>query len=134
MSRKLDAAIAEMLYDVRIEKSSAGDDMWLIDRPLRHTYNTQGSKWMTYPLPHYSTDGNAMLKLDREMRERGWYLTGLIYYSIDRLWEATYENFWKTGKVRVVSHSKKVSSQANEEPLVRALAAYHALTGKEWTE
>jgi hypothetical protein len=124
MSRKLDAAIAEMLYDVRIGKSSAGGDMWLIDRPLRHTYNTQGSKWMTYPLPHYSSDGNAMLELDREMRGRGWMLE--IYFA-----DASDEY--------VVDYEKPnedifYSGLADTMPKAVALAAYHALTGKEWTE
>jgi len=32
--------------------------------------------------PHYTTDAEAMLELDREMRERGWWLSGDSHWII----------------------------------------------------
>jgi len=94
MSRKLDAAIAEALGK-RI--------------PFPHA-------------KHYSTDGNAMLELDREMRERGWIVEvahhGVYVYAG---YTGKYENKLKT-----------FPATADTEPLARALAAYKALTGEDF--
>ena len=109
MSRKLDAALAEALgYEV----------VWSADMP----WQVKNKK--AYPPTRYSSDGNAMLELDREMRERGWMLE--IYFA-----DASDEY--------VVDYEKPnedifYSGLADTMPKAVALAAYHALTGKEWTE
>ena len=72
--------------------------------------------------PHYSTDAEAMLELDREMRERGHSV------AISR----------DIKKYVVVFQNKSISNDvrgaACSETLTEAysLAAHKALTGKEW--
>ena len=117
MSRQLDAAIAEALGKTIYE--------W-----QRITNNTV--EWGN-DLPEYSTDGNAMLELDREMRERGWDYINTHYSNIGdrskfytemRICDPTCpdQNWYKkTGLIC-----------ADTEPLARALAAYKVLTGKRW--
>ena len=109
MSRKLDAAIAELL----------GYDVLKGDRPGLGNYWLFGDM----PIPCYSTDGNAMLELDREMRERGY----LLRQSKNMIfgWEASYG---EAGSYELFKAIGEV------EPLTRALAAYKALTGKEWQD
>ena len=70
----------------------------------------------------YESDGNAMLELDREMRERGWQIRN--YWDMSNLptWAVT--EIWKDDAAH--------KSYAKSEPLARALAAYKALAGKEW--
>lgn len=113
MSRKLDAALAEALGE-NVEWVG-GDPMFRYEK-----YST----WWTGPVPRYSSDGNAMLELDKEMRGRGWMLE--IYFA-----DASDEY--------VVDYEKPnedifYSGLADTMPKAVALAAYHALTGKEWTE
>lgn len=113
MSRKLDAALAEALgYEV----------LWVDGEPRRK--HKQVSTWPSLTVPRYSTNGNAMLELDKEMRARGWMLE--IYFA-----DASDEY--------VVDYEKPnedifYSGLADTMPKAVALAAYHALTGKEWTE
>jgi len=113
VSRKLDAAIAEALgYGVVNLKGNP------------YIANNSGYYGLDDLVPHYSTDSNAMLELEREMRGRGWRL---------ELWYADAENVY-------VAHYEKpdgdyvVEGKAETEPLARALAACYALTGKEWAE
>lgn len=94
MSRKLDAAIAEALgYEV----------IWV-------------------PVKRYSIDGEPMLDLEEEMRERGFGL------SISRHGEGGYKACWWQGT------GPFGMCEADTMPEAVALAAYHALTGKEWTK
>lgn len=114
MSRKLDAAIAEALGWIVAE--------WV---PGRFAAVKDLSESLTKnPPTRYSSDGNAMLELDKEMRGRGWMLE--IYFA-----DASDEY--------VVDYEKPnedifYSGLADTMPKAVALAAYHALTGKEWTE
>ena len=108
MSRELDAALAEALgWDATL----LGEDgmMW----------STTGENICT-DLPYCSTDGNDMLKLDRAMRKRGFLVT------IDYIFNQGY----------FVSLFEKIGETYNEMadtmPMAYALAAYKALTGKEW--
>jgi hypothetical protein len=116
VSRNLDAAIAEAL-EYQIYHENYQKDLW-------HYFKPEPDGEYIGALPHYSTDGNAMLELDREMRGRGWRI---------ELWYADAENVY-------VAHYEKPGSdfiaegKAETEPLARALAACYALTGKEWTE
>ena len=73
----------------------------------------------------YSTDGNAMLELDSEMREKGFEVSVSFgnHCGVNK-WTAQY---FKIGSSWFVARAKT-------EPLARALAAYKALTGKEWEE
>ena len=106
MNGKLDKAIAEALGKTIYE--------W-----QRITNNTV--EWGN-DLPGYSTGGNAMLELDREMRERGWRLE-VRRWSDSHDWvEANYYH----------EDCLKNYEQAHSEPLARALAAYKVLTGKRW--
>ena len=128
MSRQLDAAIAEALGKTICE--------W-----QRITNNTV--EWGN-DLPEYSTDGNAMLELDREMRGRGYYLTimnphilnvqtgrvvefAAIYQTLEQLSQYEYKECQAVVNFRGTETGKN-------EPLARALAAYKVLTGREWKE
>ena len=76
-------------------------------------------------VPKYSTDGNDMLVLDKEMRERGWRLLELEYDGTCRPpWSAMY----------ISEEEERIGGYADTEPLARGLAAYKALTGEEWVE
>ncbi len=72
-----------------------------------------------YKVPKYSSDGEAMLELSAEMQERGWVVDIGYYFNV---WVA---NYYHTDK-------PMAKGRANNEPMARALAAYKALTGKEW--
>ncbi|MCK9526079.1 MAG: hypothetical protein M0R49_09150 [Limnochordia bacterium] len=126
MSRKLDAAIAEML----------GYEVFYSFRDWQNKGMPHIAKWVEYPaywhkkfelvtcVPYYSTDGNAMLELDREMRERGYCLTVYLTKKTHEDYVAAYE---KDGKKMVVAITKAM-------PEAVALVAYRALTGKDWKE
>ena len=118
MSRKLDAALAEALgYEV----------VWIADMP----WQVRNKK--AYPPTHYSTDGRAMLELDKEMRGRGFVFW--VSSHIDGAYKFAAEYFHPENPPREEDGNlRERMTFANEEPLVRAKAAYHALTGKEWTE
>jgi len=127
MSRQLDKAIAEALGWERHE------GLW------------QGpKKELEISWPDYSTDGNAMLELDREMQKRGYYLTimnphilnvltgrvvefAAIYQTLEQLSQYEYK------ECQAVVNFKGTETGKNE-PLARALAAYKALTGRGWVE
>ena len=104
MSRKLDAAIAEAL-GYKIEEVFGYE-------VIKRT----GEQFDEY-LPHYSADGNAMLELDAEMQERGWWLE-----VRQRACVAVYTSY--DGVV--------ARAVADTMPEAVALAAYKALTGDEW--
>ena len=97
MNRKLDTAIAELLG---IDINHAGE---------------------------YSTCGNSMLELDREMRERGYRLY-LLGENLDG--EPNFTALYIKGKTTPWDRF----TVAETEPLARAKAAYKALTGKEWQD
>ena len=103
MSRKLDAAIAEAL----------GTKFVVAFRC------PSGERIMGCPL--YSTDGNAMLELDREMREREFELRVDNY---GRVYATNYYNLQTEEWVGFVAE--------NTMPLAVAKSAYKALKGKEW--
>ncbi len=108
MSRKLDAALAEALgYEV----------VWSADMP----WQVKNKK--AYPPTRYSSDGNAMLELDREMRERGWWI------SLAKGYGGIFAVYWRDAKGTL-----RTGGCSDSIPHTVALAAYHALTGKEWTE
>ena len=96
-NRKLDAAIANVLG-------------W-----------KQGINVFYYP--KYSTDGNAMLELDREMQARGFMLMVEVYN------EGYSASYW-------ICHAKEWTGDyvSNNMPKAVARAAYEALTGKEWRD
>ncbi len=92
-------------------------------------------------IPHYSTDGNAMLLLDAQMQERGFYIiimnphtvnmnSGQVvdfaaaYLTLEQLKNGDYE------ENRTAVHFQG-AAVANTEPCTRALAAYKALTCME---
>jgi len=126
MSRKLDAAIAEALgYEVLtkeelMHKKFGYTNVYGLSDTERKEKGIIGKG----PLPHYSTDGNAMLELDREMRERGYRLD---YRCIG-------DNEFEVGYFRISETSLERYCAENNEILARAKAAYKALTGEEWEE
>jgi hypothetical protein len=108
MSREFDVAMGKALnYKVEYVVNVG----WVLEYP-------DGTR---KTLPYFSTDGNAMLDLDREMRERG-HLIEMEYLKGEYI-------------VRYY-HLHQISGvgKANTEPLARALAAYKALTGKKWED
>lgn len=115
VSRKLDAAIAEALgYEVRL----MGENSFY--------YNTNKDYWthsgdrIWHKVSAYSTDGNAMLKLDKEMQKRGY---SLIAGRINDKYTALYQT----------ENNSKIVHSINTMPESVAIAAYNVLTGKEWT-
>lgn len=124
MSRKLDAAIAGALgYEVEWWKP---EDIRFPELILRHAdyYLKNTHKDI---VPKYSTDSNAMLKLCEEMQKRGF----VFYVGFYRGARFACQFFEKTEWVDV---TKLKTSCASTMPRVVALAAYYALTGKEWSE
>ena len=119
MSRKLDAAIAKALgYSVVREMSIRTGDIidYVIVKPLGD--GIKGIK--TEEIPHYSTDGNAVLELIGEMQRVGWKLK--IHIFSDEVW------------VHIFNLDSFYCVAENTMPKAVALAAYEALKGKEWTE
>lgn len=105
MSRKLDAVIAEALgYKVECWDEPPEKSIY---SGLDKDYWTHDGDRRWHKVPAYSTDGNAMLKLIVEMQVRRWCF-GVIMLDGD-------------------GESKSISKAV-------ALAAYHALTGKEYEE
>ena len=114
MSRKLDVAVAEALgYEVKVRRSH-------LPCYERYCIITKNGEAL---LPRYSTDGNAMLELDNEMRERGLELR---VDNNGRMYAANYYNLQTEEWLGFVAE--------NTMSLAVALAAYKALTGKEWQE
>lgn len=117
MSRKLDAKLAEALgYELDVSISKYG---WY--------YMVTGevcSVKTKSVVPLYSTDGNAMLELDREMRERGGDMESVCYMNEFMV------QYWQRNRHATPSGR----ATAGTMPEAVALAAYKALTGKEWTE
>ncbi len=123
ISRKLDSAIAEVLgYEVLYARFYDKSRNIYEDKNLPSVRMYNGYQ---YGCPYYSKDGSDMLKLDKEMQERRWDLTlwreGHIFYAV---YEPTDRKIWNNPVV--------IGSNADTEPLARALAAYKALTGKKW--
>ena len=112
MSRELDATIAEALGYSLAESASEP----VMDRS-KSEFMSQLER-----VPYYSTDGNAMLELDKEMQEQGWQLQ-LRYHPL-------------TGFTAIYIGGSGIHGsgwgRSDLEPLARALSAYKALTGKEW--
>ena len=112
MSRKLDAAIAEALgYELLKDEKRPGI-AWTARHPCGGTFKEMQD------LRRYSTNGNAMMELDREMRERGWEL----HVTRKDIFKVMYCNL-DTGDY--------VYAIADTMPKAVALATYKALTGKE---
>ena len=115
MSRKLDTAIAELLgYEVILEEREYG---------MRgNLYHIKTNNGRFKDLPHYRTDGNAMLELDKEMRERGWEVE--ITYSLH--FQKYIAKYYKPE-----TRWRDYIGEAAGAPEAVAFAAYKALTGKE---
>ena len=146
MSRNLDAAIAEALgYEVEWKDATHDPECGGLELAYWEDHPddelAEGTKEIYYSgqhgglppvkqpfyrdeygyweiVPFYHEDGNAMLELDKEMRERGWWL---------ETWSE--RNFCCAAYDRGSTYHK---AAANTEPLARALAAYKALKGEEW--
>ena len=124
LSRKLDAAIAEALGN-RVVYSENDCDWLAWD-------GDSDSDWI---VPRYSTDGNAMFELDREMWKRGYEL--LMWFTGDkteRWYSVEYALMEKVEEYVENNVTPDVACHEETEPLARAMAAYLALTGKEWEE
>lgn len=113
MSRQLDMAIAKLLeYETVIKPA---DEEWEADYYMRLP-----SKEYT-EIPQYSTDGNEMLELVKEMQERGYELDDL-QFNEKRKWHVRF------------THTKIVEVFANTLPKAIAIATYKALKGEDWIE
>jgi hypothetical protein len=133
MSRKLDAALAVALgreIEWKRKVKTGG-------RRIKPTYtyypcnSTDKFAQLFYAgtnaeVPRFSRDGNDMLKLDAEMDERKWRL------RLSREGGVVVAEYWK----KVSSDYDIVEYKAIQLNIVIAvaLAAYYALTGKEWQE
>ena len=116
MSRELDAAIAEAL----------GTKFVVACRE-------NGEELLGCHL--YSTDGNAMLELDREMVRQG-FIQRHIFMTNTNDYEVTYYGADKNAlKVEeYYDEDRAFIGRTSTMPEAVALAAYKALTGKEWQE
>ena len=132
MSRKLDAAIAEAL----------GYEVFLVDEYLSEFMESTKYKLPVINyidnndyehIPHYSTDGNAMLELDKEMLNKGFGVY-VCYESDGMFYGACYDNSHMLDGNEEIDCVSGGGEDKHSEPLARALAAYEALTGKEWSE
>ena len=128
--RKLDVAIAEGLGKKVVwrkkKESYLGGSGYVEAQPdeeRARQYISHGIVLGDVPL--YSSDGNAMLELIKEMIGRYWFpimhpkqgAALVSFYSV------------------VVDPPRRGTEAAGETlPLAVALAAYKALTGKEWRE
>ena len=118
MSRKLDAAIARALGR-KVEFKNLGE------YGVNLFYADQTSPFAL--VPHYSNDGNAMLELEKEMRARGYKM----YIQPGALFRVT---FIKEEDIFEFDDLTEIEVWAETMPFAAALAAYKALTGKEWSE
>ena len=119
MSRKLDVAIAEALGYELLERQTDSQQIWI--------NRATGEEML---LPGYTTDGNAMLELDAEMRARG-FVSWVSSHIIGGRHKFAAEYF---DPDNAMGDYKERMARANTEPLARALAAYKALTGEDWQE
>ena len=126
MSRKLDVAVAEVLgYKVVWVDEYLSEFMESTKHKVP-VINYVGNNEYDY-IPHYSTDGNDMLELVRELQERGFSVElyannnntdGMAFCS---LYDSSTEEW--SGLFRDVAM-----------PKVLAKAFYKAKTGKEWED
>ena len=115
--RELDGAIAEALGYIPCEKWNVMQSTMF----MGDIYNKNCDHEKCYPTKQpvaYSTDGNAMLELDREMRERG-YVLSLRHHNL-------------TQYVVIYTGEPAGWGISTLVPTALALAAYKALTGKDW--
>lgn len=124
MGRRLDKAVAELLGHKVVATLNG-------ELCIEVVAKIEGRKILSkYPVPHYSTDGNDMLELDREMQKRKWDLTvwreSAIFYAV---YERT-DKDWTKEDVNYVS----IGVPAKTMPEAVSLAAYKALKGEEWSE
>ncbi|HCW04391.1 MAG TPA: hypothetical protein DGK91_07630 [Clostridium sp.] len=109
--RKLDAEIANALgYNV----DSILHEIYIVDDPDE----------CIRIVPHYATNSNAMLLLDWEMRKRGWTI------RVDRFCDGSCNVEYKKGVTESIVCAR---GGGRTEPLARALTAYNALTGNEFS-
>ena len=125
MSRKLDAAIAEALgYQIHPHIG-----LCKFEKDIEDYRGLVADRWMPYKdgsIPHYSTDGNAMLELDKEMRARGWML--VVVRNMEK--EGASARYYQGGQVVTFP----LPTKHKEIETAVALTAYKALTGKEWQD
>lgn len=130
MSRKLDVAIAEALgYEVTVVRDYL---------PCTERYYMRIDQDAVLGLRLYSTNSDAMLDLDKEMRERGFQLNITRHFAVyfkDELpdnWSPYVVRYYKPGNN--LKNFWTYGCEADTMPEAVALAAYKALTGKEWEE
>ena len=114
--------------DIAIAKALGENVMAWINFPEREPViilmGKEGHSTISKPIPHYSTDAFVMLELDKEMKKRGKELV------VTRIWSGRACAKYVDRETNT-SHGRVV---AEFEILARALAAYKALTGKEWED
>ena len=125
MSRKLDIAVAEALGYKVDWRCKVWRNKEYICIPCKSFEPCAQPFFDGYKqekiVPKYSTDGNAMLELDAEMRKRNWRLD-LWFADAEDIYVALYEqpnsDFTAEGKSETI-------------PEAVAFAAYNALIGRE---
>lgn len=123
-ARKLDAAIAEALGWENIKIKERPFDVLAFGEPPKPKEEKFGDIRDVENIPLYSTDGNAMLELISDMWEKGYDI------AIETTDEKEYfAAFWSC-EIEVWLGA----TYADTLPKAVALAAYKALTGKEWRE
>lgn len=153
MSRKLDAAVWRALgYEVNWKKWKPDDDdapepyegfeEYVLHANSRCLVYCNSDDKGAFPvivtkagdrdLPHCRTDGNDMLDLDKEMQARGW-MVKIIFWGA--MYEAIYSkpiNTTPSASATSAGIFKAYSPFVDTMPEAVVLAAYKALTGKEW--
>ena len=128
MSRKLDAALAtELGYEVQVKHRGCDavyltpGKVWSEECPAC----SYDGLWVPEEVPWFHSDANAMLWLDREMRERGW---SLDMVRLAGVYSTSYYDY----KLALLENAHVFSAIADTMPEAVALAAYQALKGEEW--
>lgn len=113
-------------YEWRTGKITKYSEPVIREEECLHYLKGDSEKLIVTPnlVPHYSSDGSAMLELDAEMREKGWRLN-LWFADAESVFVAVYER---------PNTDFFVKDKATSMPEAVALAAYKALTSREWKE
>ena len=136
LGRKLDAAIAEALgYEVGIRDGEifTPDKNWTEGGCIECGYTGYVGNYDGNEVPYFSESGNAMLELDREMRERGWCIEISSWNNISTNPKGNGKSIFMAN-ITMEFNQRTHFVLSNTMPLAAAKAAYKALTGKEWQE
>jgi len=116
MNRKLDAMIAITLGRKVVEREG---EYWYPGR-------------IPYRVEFFSIDGNDMLELDKEMQARGYWIEDCWFIPTHPKHDNPHAGWYVF--YRDNNDNSGIVENIATLPMAVALAAYKALTGKDWKE